>query len=501
MAVPWHAGMGGGAVGPSTFIPLPKVRRDVPGLNVGSGLATAGEAIKLAVKRPKGNIRGIQQFLRSRGYNVSVDGVYGPQTAGALIDWHTGAENRDPNAWNRRTVKVEDPQRTNSPRNEHNQPVVVRGGRPQKASPVNNKPLNRTAPPVKSGRDNRTVLAAGPMENSPLEMPTLDPESYIDSLMKQKYGPIMAELDRRRQRVESAGTNRVSEIGDMYGTYVNDMVERGGQANAEREAMVKATGGLAGAIGGAIPLGEATAAELTGRGDIETDYAALLDKSAGDFDRRMTDAARAGGIFAAAQARSATAADLEDVEAQQMETLNQRGADVSSARDDLMRWQYEQGMRAQELEAATQSDRIKNQMALMELQAAMRMAPMESKKAQMEITRLMQDINYTRAQTRKTIEETEQIGKPRPEEKEESFPRNFTGLNQVDRDNLAASIAKRIPEGASVAQVTRIVKAALRTIGYNPNNRAVAQFGFNLARAYDSRGSGRTSAKWWGLGK
>lgn len=490
MTIPYGAGMGGGAGTPSRV--QPPVKR--PGLNAGGALRTVGAALQ-SLHRPN-NIKGMQAFLRSRGYNIAVDGTYGPQTASALVDWRSGAHTRSPGRWNARFVKVEDPNRTNSPRNSSNHPVVTRNGKTQKPDVSNSKSGNRNVPRVVSSKTGGPVLPPGPMQNNPMQSALdLDPASYIDALMQSKYGPALSELDRRRQQIESSGRNRVDEIRDMYGSYVSGMRERGGAANAERAAMVQATGGLAGAIGGAIPMGEASASELGARGDIETDYARLIAGSGNDLDRRMADAAQAGGIFAGGQAAATTTDELADVNAQRMDVLNQRGGDATAARDDLMRWQYEMGQKERELGAGIQSDQIKNQMALLELQAAMRMAPMESTKAQADIQRIMAQIDYTKAQTKRAL----RPDRP-PAAAKDEFPSNFAGLTPVDRDNLAATIAKRIPQGAKAAQVTRIVKSALRSIGYNPDSPKVAQFGFDIASTFTSgRTTGKTSRKWWGL--
>lgn len=483
MTVPYSAGMGGAGAARVR----PPVRR--PGLNVGGALKTTGAALR-AIQRPK-NVGGIQGFLRSKGYNISVDGQYGPQTAAALVDWRSGVNNRNPSRWNAKFIKLEDPNRTNSPRNSSNHPVVNRNGKTQKPDKSNSNQGNRNVPAVISDKWGKVVMPPGPVQNSPMqEALDLDPASYVDALMQAKYGPVLSELDRRRQQIESSGKNRVDEIRDMYGSYVSGMQERGGAANAEREAMVKATGGLAGAIAGAVPIGEAAASELDTRGDIETDYARLIANSGSDFDRRMADAGQAGGIFAQGQARQETDANLDEVNAQRLDVMNQRGGDVTSARNDLMRWQYEMGQKERELGAGIQSDQIKNKLALLELQAAMRMAPMESQRAQMEINRIMAQIDYTKAQT-------ERAQRPdRPAAGEDKFPSTFAGLTPVDRDNLAATIAKRIPQGAKAAQVTRIVKSALRAIGYDPDRPQVANFGYNLARSFHPKD---TSRKWWGL--
>ena len=50
--------------------------------------------------------RAIQTFLVRMGYMIAVDGIRGPETESARLDWSSGALNRNPTRWNRQHGKT-----------------------------------------------------------------------------------------------------------------------------------------------------------------------------------------------------------------------------------------------------------------------------------------------------------------------------------------------------------------------------------------------------------
>ena len=52
--------------------------------------------------------RKMQKFLRRMGYMIDVDGVRGPETESARLDWSSGKLNRNPTRWNVQHGKIPD---------------------------------------------------------------------------------------------------------------------------------------------------------------------------------------------------------------------------------------------------------------------------------------------------------------------------------------------------------------------------------------------------------
>lgn len=395
-----------------------------------------GDVKRTAYEDTRAMVAKEQQFLKNRGYNIVVDGIRGPRTLSALKDWHQGRGKRNPAQWSGKVAPVQ----TNDtkPTNANNQVPVERNGRPQKPKGTQPKSGTQTKVVTSKGRPNAPAapLSNVGYSNGPDDL--FDVDVLANAQMDVKYGPVLAEYLRQEKNVRNMADNRVAEIGDMYGDYVGDIEGRNTEAAAFRGKMATATAGLTPAIAQGIALDPAAAAELANRGDIESDYAAQMNTSAGDYDRRMAGAAQAGGVFAAGQERAEMQGKIGELGAARKDTLAQRGADLVATRQALEEWQADQFFKREELALNKQSTRAsiadastKNAIAIAELKAANAMLPLEARKTAAELQRLYADIAHTNAQTA-------DIMNPRPS------PTDIRQTNQDARDKKTQTDTLRI---------------------------------------------------------
>ena len=393
------------------------------------------------IQNTRATVAKEQQFLKNRGYNLVVDGIRGPKTMSALADWHKGQGARNPQAWSQTAAPVDEVKPTPKSKN-NTQPargprlkLGVDYGTHSFYAPVQPKTGTDRGVQTGSGRAN---LPAGATSNRVGGSDSFDVDVLANAQMEAKYGPVLAEYLRQEKNIRNMADNRVAEIGDMYGTYVGDIKNRNIEAANLRGQMATATAGLAPAIAQGIALDPAAAAELANRGDIESDYAAQMAGSAGDYDRRMASAAQAGGVFAAGQERAEAAGKIGELGAERKDTLAQRGADLVATRQALEEWQADQYFKREglKLDQMTTHANIadastKNAIAIAELKAANAMLPLEAQKTAAELERLYADIAHTNAQTA-------DIMNPRPS------PSDIRQGNQDAADKKARTDALRI---------------------------------------------------------
>lgn len=394
---------------------------------------------KTPVQNTRAAIAKEQQFLKNRGYNITVDGIRGPKTLSALQDWHKGVGGRNPQAWSQAAAPVDEvrpkPKTHNNQQPAKGPKLGVDYGTHSFYAPV--QPKTGTTKGVQTGKG-RPNLPPGATSNRVGGSDSFDVDVLANAQMEAKYGPVLAEYLRQEKNIRNMADNRVAEIGDMYGTYVGDIKNRNIEAANLRGQMATATAGLAPAIAQGIALDPQAAAELANRGDIESDYATQMAGSAGDYDRRLAGAAQAGGVFAAGQEQAEAAGKIGELGAGRKDTLAQRGADLVATRQALEEWQADQYFKREELALNQQSTRAsiadastKNAIAIAELKAANAMLPLEAQKTAAELERLYADIAHTNAQTA-------DIMNPRPS------PTDVRQGNQDAADAKARTDALRI---------------------------------------------------------
>lgn len=147
-----------------------------------------------------GRTMNTQRFLVSQGYNIAPDGVMGPLTQAALVDWHSGANKRNSATFNQKhgLVKGTTPG-----------PSVVRT---QVNPPSKSTPTRTTAPSGKT--------AAVPSILDQFHL--IDPASYAHSAVAAQYGPQIAALAHQQAAYTAQEPKNIAQIQGWYNSLLGD---------------------------------------------------------------------------------------------------------------------------------------------------------------------------------------------------------------------------------------------------------------------------------------
>jgi hypothetical protein len=406
------------------------------------------------------------------GYAIPVDGKMGPLTKSAINDWHKGKGSRNPDAWTAKLLKTRDTSHDNhgvTPNNQRNQPA--RSG----TNPL--RPANQRVDAAPAGRNIST-------SNDGLLSNELDPDVFASSLVEAEYGPILAELQREEQRIRQSGPARLGQIDRIYADLSNRIGERTASNRGTNERLQAATTGSAASLASALGLGAADPSVLATLGastGIERDF--LRDVAAAD-ERLGADLGVAAEAEEAAQ-KALVGSDIEEalssISSTRREATGSRAADLIKYRLDALEMQ--QGLKSQQL---------KDKLAIFNAEMAASMAPLEMRKALLDLKRGNADIAYTQAQTAAAT----RSNRPKPAEPSR---RNFQQLAPDERLMLQDSILNRVAGvKGGVNKKVALINSMLRGAGYNPiANRHARQFAFDTAKAAGIR----PSMRWWQGGR
>ena len=303
----------------------------------------------------KPSVRAMQQFLRAHGYNISVDGVLGPQTKAAAANWR-GA--RNPRAWNAGNVRVDDPNRTNSPtshNNQRNQPGQ---------SPNNNiKPQDAGHTKGIQGSIKTVGVGRGLLSNN-----AIDPNVYARAMVDSKYGPILGELARQEAEARTAGESHLAQAGGWYDALTGNIAARGAETNAEMARVQNTIGSVAPGIMSALGLGadSAAAPDIAAEGSMQADYQRSIGASQSAFSRDLASVADLQRVSALQGIQGDTSNTLREIQGQRSDAIAARGNEYTGAAQD-----------ARVLAQQMQGDQLKNRLALFQAQLAAQTAPLE----------------------------------------------------------------------------------------------------------------------------
>lgn len=129
-------------------------------------------------------VTAMQQFLRSKGYDIAVDGIQGPLTTAAARDWRTS---RNPHSWNAA----------------HQGHGVVAAASTPPAAPTDTAPAPAAVPPKKpAGRTVDTAATAPAAAGPSLAEQT---KAIVDSIL----GPLMANVKTAEEARAHAGQQQI----------------------------------------------------------------------------------------------------------------------------------------------------------------------------------------------------------------------------------------------------------------------------------------------------
>jgi len=231
-------------------------------------------------------VKDAQTFLKSKGYNVGVDGIFGPQTSSALKAYF---HNIHPNAYNvahgvhTSNTKVNNTVITNVPR--------ARGGGGGKGG-------------------GKVHVAAGggnaPAPGAPAPAGAFDPRKIAQAQANQEYNPAINSLKQLLSDVQNQDVYNQKQIGGYYDQMKNLMnsqyAEQGSSTADAIKGVTDAIGQDAQLFGGSnapqmIPAASNAAGFLGAVGQSQQDYLhnmlPLLDAQAAQGTANEQNAARA----------------------------------------------------------------------------------------------------------------------------------------------------------------------------------------------------------------
>lgn len=145
----------------------------------------------------KTQIMAMQQFLKNRGYNISVDGVRGPETNAVVAAFHNHVTPQQYAARTKASTKT--------------------------APPASNAPAG-AAPTV-------TTDTSTPVVTPPTNTQVIDPTAYATGQTNAQYDPQIATLAQQISQGKAQGTQDQTDIGNWYNQLLA-LANNTGKANA-----------------------------------------------------------------------------------------------------------------------------------------------------------------------------------------------------------------------------------------------------------------------------
>lgn len=281
--------------------------------------------------RDPATLKATQSFLRAKGYNITLDGKWGPQTQSAIADWTSGVGKRNPQAW---TAK--------------NNPLSAPYARPSTSTDVTD---TSSAPPGKTPGKMPPRDTTGAGGRVPLPGFTPVDTSYISQM--QGYDPNAADaqaglqFDPQIQMTKLLQSRGVTDAAQHQKDITNwfGQVQAAQQTAAARDATagdqaVKSTGdavaGIIASLGGSANPGAAT---LGAQGDANTAMESQMAQAQNQYQNDLAPILKLQQA-SAAQNQTNVDANSQQALAQQLSSLlGQRGQAVTANKLSLQQAQ------------------------------------------------------------------------------------------------------------------------------------------------------------------
>lgn len=353
---------------PASQKPAPRRGMDTSDMHIRNEVART----KFMEGKSPAQIRAQQQFLRSKGYDVKVDGVRGKFTNSAWQSFQNAGKAKN---WNR-FVKNHF-----GPKGQAARP----SGNPGTPTPVAASPT-RPAPQAGKvakggGKPARTPSAAAKAAPASLSWGNFDPEKYARSAVEAEFGPQIAELTAAKQRIAAQGANAQTDIQGWYQDLLKQ-ADVGAQANLSQ--LTNILGGHDAAVQGAVGAlgGGQGAADVGVWGNIGRTELAAQGMAQGAHDNRMKTLLPLQGA---------------DSRLRVLRDFSEQGADMESKLAALR--QAKGGAYSKALYEAQDLGQ-RNRIAQMNAEAQQALMPLEIQQAQQGITRGNQEIRQNNQQIR-----------------------------------------------------------------------------------------------------
>lgn len=259
----------------------------------------------------------LQRFLKGKGYDIAVDGVYGKETASAVKDWKSGAKSRDPEAWNLDRVN---PVAKYAKSGTTSPSVIPTAAKPPKSRKVSGGGGRSPAVDDTFSMDNllKTFMGGG------------NGNKVADALTAASNNPTINAIQRAMTEQGVRAGNRQEDAKSFFG----DLVEATGAARDDNAAALTETLGKDDSLMSNIikTLGADVQGQFAQRHDVNTNELKAQGLSQRGYDNAMIAANRLRGRDERNSLRGEDDATRTDLQGALMDALAKRGQDTITNR-------------------------------------------------------------------------------------------------------------------------------------------------------------------------
>lgn len=248
-----------------------------------------------------------QKVLHDSGFNVTLDGLNGPQTSTA---WQAHMRGISANAWNEAWT-----------RNHHTLPPVA--GAPHDTPPNGHPVIPPVVPPSHAPPRRPASAAAPPGAGSDL----VDPQAYAHGAANEQYDPQIAELARQMADANRQQGATQGSLKDWYSKLVGDANAQADANQGDAKAILgdhdTAASGIINALGGSSSAAAADAGAQAGIGRTALEGLGLSNSA---LSRNLGTAYAGEGVTALGDQDRSYRADLKDALAKKSDLIGAKGA-------------------------------------------------------------------------------------------------------------------------------------------------------------------------------
>lgn len=292
---------------------------------------------KAPPKAAGGNVKAIQQFLKAKGYAITVDGIRGPQTDAAIAAYHNGITAK---SWNARSI--------HSPSKVTARPGTTRpatrttpAGRP---APTSRPPVNPGTSPIVAA--NTAVAATNPAQ--------LTEEQQAQAAIDAQYGPLVGDINAQIAAANTAGAQNVANLGKWYGDVGNTAAAVGAQSAQADQGLIagqnETNTNLLNLFGG--PGANGAAGEAAAFADINNTALAQNAQANQAFNANLQPIIQTQGTEAKNASQQATNAQLAELHSKLSELTSAKTADYTKTLSDIHQTNIENTQKQQALDIA-----------------------------------------------------------------------------------------------------------------------------------------------------
>lgn len=194
----------------------------------------------------KQQVAAMQTYLRSQGYDLTVDGSYGPLTMSAKRDWESGQAVRSPQKWNaanaHQAAATTPATTTPAPDGTIIPPMAGAAGSARTPAATKTTPGSGSAPKPTTLQQLLALLGKD----------SFNPQKYAQASVNQQYNPQIAELNREIATQSSANATKNQNIEEWIKELVSSSQSAGTQADDMMKAILGGSASFDKGVGGSL---------------------------------------------------------------------------------------------------------------------------------------------------------------------------------------------------------------------------------------------------------